>query len=115
MFTNVTAAMKNMAKEASVMLLLANLENISICISAGRGNESLIVQVLHCFGTLLNGLRNILNFERKNFPAVLSNPNMLSVVLQSVIHGDYLEVHHSFLLPRQKGLLAQKPNIIFNI
>lgn len=31
MFTNVTAAMKNVAKEASVMLLLANLETISTC------------------------------------------------------------------------------------
>lgn len=31
MFTNVTITMKNMAKEASVMLLVANLENISLC------------------------------------------------------------------------------------
>lgn len=116
MFTNVTIAMKNVAKEASVMLLVGNLENISTCdsihISAGRGNESLIVQALHCFGTLLNGLRNTLNFERKNFPAVLSNPNVLPVVFQSVTHWHHLEVHHSFLLPRQKWPLAQKSNII---
>lgn len=116
MFTNVTIAMKNVAKEASVMLLVANLENISTCdsirVSAGRGNESLIVQALHCFGTLLNGLRNTLNFERKNFPAVLSNPNVLPVVFQSVTHWHHLEVHHSFLLPRQKWPLAQKSNII---
>lgn len=31
MFTNVTIAMKNVAKEAPVMLLVANLENISTC------------------------------------------------------------------------------------
>lgn len=87
----------------------------SIRISAGRGNESLIVQALHCFGTLLNGLRNTLNFERKNFPAVLSNPNVLPVVFQSVTHWHHLEVHHSFLLPRQKGPLAQKSDIIVYI
>lgn len=119
MFTNVTIAMKNVAKEASVMLLVANLENISTCDFHTHlcwgGNESLIVQALHCFGTLLNGLRNTLKFERKNFPAVLSNPNVLPVVFQSVTHWHHLEVHHSFLLPRQKWPLAQKSDIIVYI
>lgn len=38
MFTNETAAMKNVAKEASVLLLVANLENISTCSSLLGGD-----------------------------------------------------------------------------
>lgn len=66
-FTNVAVAMKTSAKEFSMTLLVANLENISICdfhiLLLGRGDESLIVLDLHCFIMFLNGLRNILNFK----------------------------------------------------
>lgn len=88
MFTNVTTAMKNVAKEASVLLLVANLENISTCSSLLGGDmKAWLCKPFIVLGHFWKDWGIYSSFERNSFPAMLSNPNMLSVAFQSVIHG----------------------------